>query len=60
MTAIAERTIDENIEGLTAEEGVPICRPYDHDDRSIHTGGPGYGNAGLVIVDHDSFDVVEA
>ncbi|SNR63720.1 YncE family protein [Halorubrum vacuolatum] len=52
--------IDEDVDGLTEEEGAPICHSYDHQGRSIHTLGPGYGEAGLVIVDHDEFEIAQA
>ena len=52
--------IDDGIEGLTADEGAPICHDYDRQGRSLHTLGPSYHNAGLVIVDHDEFKVVAA
>ncbi len=49
--------INESVEGLTEQEGAPICHSYTHDGRSVHTLGPSYNNAGLVIVDHDDFSV---
>ncbi len=49
--------IDESIEGLTEQEGAPICHSYDHNGRSLHTLGPSYNNAGLVVVDHEDFSV---
>ena len=52
-----EIEIDEGIDGLTEDEGAPICHSYDHSGRSIHTLGPSYHDAGLVIVDHDEFVV---
>lgn len=52
--------VNEDIDGLTDEEGAPICHSYDSRGRSIHTLGPAYGNAGLVIVDHDEFEVTQA
>lgn len=52
--------INEEIDGLTEQEGSPVCHSYDHDGRSIHTLGPGYGNAGLVIVDHGDFEIDQA
>ncbi len=52
--------INEDVDGLTEEEGAPICHSYDHQGRSIHTLGPGYGDAGLVIVDHDDFEITQA
>lgn len=55
---IADRiVVDEEIEGLTEQEGAPICHSYDKDGRSIHTLGPSHHNAGLLIVDHGSFEV---
>ena len=38
----------------------PICHQYDPSGRSFHTLGPGHGDAGLVIVDHDDFSVERA
>ena len=38
----------------------PVCHSYDSQGRSIHTLGPGYGDGGIVIVDHDDFEIVEA
>ncbi len=55
-----EIVVNEDIEGLTDQEGAPICHSYDHDGRSYHTLGPGYPNAGLVVVDHDDFSVERA
>lgn len=52
--------INDDIEGLTEEEGAPICHSYDHNGRSYHTLGPAYGDAGLVVVDHDDFSVDRA
>lgn len=52
--------INEGIDGLTADEGSPVCHAFDTRGRSIHTLGPSYHNAGVVIVDHDEFEVVEA
>ncbi|APX96100.1 cell surface protein [Natronorubrum daqingense] len=42
------------------EPGHPICHQYTADGRSLHTLGPEYGNAGLVIVDHDEFEIERA
>ena len=52
-----EIEVDEDIDGLTDAEGAPICHSYDHSGRSIHTLGPSYHDAGLVIVDHEEFTV---
>ncbi|TYL38852.1 cell surface protein [Natronococcus pandeyae] len=52
-----EIVVDGEIEGLTGEEGAPICHQFDHNGRSIHTLGPSYHDGGLVIVDHDEFTV---
>lgn len=49
--------VDESIDGLTAEEGAPICHSYDQAGRSYHTLGPSYNNAGLLVLDHDDFSV---
>ena len=57
FTIADEIEISEAIDGLTEQEGAPICHSYDHSGRSIHTLGPAYGNAGVVIVDHDDFSV---
>lgn len=52
--------IDESIDGLTDEEGAPICHSYDRDGRSYHTLGPSYLAGGLVVIDHDDFSVERA
>ncbi|WP_255168051.1 cell surface protein [Natrononativus amylolyticus] len=39
------------------ESAAPICHQYAQDGRSLHTLGPSYHDAGLVIVDHDEFTV---
>ncbi len=57
---VDEIEINENIDGLTEEEGSPVCHEFDNNGRSIHTLGPSYHDAGVVIVDHDEFEVVEA
>ena len=49
--------VDADIEGLTDEEGAPICHSYDHGGRSYHTLGPSYHDAGLLVVDHGDFSV---
>ncbi len=55
---IADRiVVDEEIEGLTEQEGAPICHSYDKSGRSIHTLGPSYNNAGLLVIDHEGFEV---
>lgn len=35
----------------------PVCHSWDHNGRTIHTLGPGYGDGGVVIVDHESFEI---
>ncbi|MES3517895.1 MAG: cell surface protein [Natronomonas sp.] len=42
------------------ETGSPICHQHTHDGRSLHTMGPSYHDASLVIVDHDDFSVDRA
>ncbi|MES3162092.1 MAG: hypothetical protein PPP55_11080 [Halorubrum sp.] len=42
------------------EDGSPICHQYAQDGRSLHTIGPSYHDAALVIVDHDDFSVDRA
>ena len=55
---IADRiVVDEEIDGLTEQEGAPICHSYDKSGRSIHTLGPSYHNGGLLIIDHENFEV---
>ncbi len=49
--------VDEGIDGLTEQEGAPICHSYDKSGRSIHTLGPSYHNGGLLIIDHENFEV---
>ncbi len=55
-----ELDIDESVDGLTQEEGAPICHSYAQDGRSIHTLGPSYHDAGVVIVDQEEFTVDRA
>ncbi len=54
---VDELAINESVDGLTEEQGAPICHSYAQDGRSIHTLGPGYGDAGVVIVDHEEFSI---
>ena len=54
---VDEIVTDETVEGLTEEEGSPVCHQFDGNGRSIHTLGPSYHGGGLVIVDHDDFSV---
>ncbi|WP_418282246.1 cell surface protein [Halorubrum sp. DTA98] len=51
---------DETIVDAGIEDGSPICHQYAQDGRSIHTMGPSYHDAALVIVDHDDFSVDRA
>ena len=43
-----------------SEDQDPVCHSYDHNGRSIHTLGPNYHHGGVVIVDHDEFEVYES
>lgn len=52
-----EIEIDETVDGLSGEEGAPICHSYAQDGRSIHTLGPSYHDAGVVILDTEEFTV---
>lgn len=38
----------------------PICHQFDGNGRSIHTLGPSYFDAGVVVVDHDDFSVAQS
>ncbi|MWV64529.1 cell surface protein [Halorubrum sp. JWXQ-INN 858] len=51
---------DETIVDAGIETGSPICHQYAQDGRSLHTLGPSYHDAALVIVDHDDFSVDRA
>ncbi|ELY49134.1 YncE family protein [Natronolimnohabitans innermongolicus] len=51
---------DETVQDAGVESGSPICHQFDSQGRSIHTLGPSYHDAGLVIVDHDEFEVTQA
>ncbi|MDQ2051323.1 cell surface protein [Natronolimnohabitans sp. A-GB9] len=51
---------DETVQEAGVEDGAPICHQFDNQGRSIHTLGPSYHDAGLVIVDHDEFAVTQA
>ena len=55
-----EGEIDDDIDGLTADEGAPICHDYTGEGHSYHTLGPSYHNAGLVRLDWREFEVVDA
>ena len=59
---VAEIDVRENETILNAgiESGAPICHQYAQDGRSLHTMGPSYHDAALVIVDHDDFSVDRA
>lgn len=48
---------DETVQEAGIESASPICHQFDHQGRSIHTLGPSYHDAGVVIVDHDEFEV---
>lgn len=38
----------------------PVCHQFDGNGRSIHTLGPSYLDAGVVVVDHDQFSVTQS
>ncbi len=38
----------------------PICHQFAADGRSLHTLGPAHGDGGVVIIDHDDFEVDRA
>lgn len=48
---------DETVQEAGIDSANPICHQFDSQGRSIHTLGPSYHDAGLVIVDHDEFTV---
>ncbi|MDJ1431871.1 cell surface protein [Halostagnicola sp. A-GB9-2] len=48
---------DETVQDAGIESASPICHQFDSNGRSIHTLGPSYHDSGLVIVDHDEFEV---
>ena len=41
------------------EDNDPICHQFDGNGRSIHTLGPSYHDAGVVVVDHEDFSVAQ-
>ncbi|AGB39494.1 YncE family protein [Natronococcus occultus] len=51
---------DETVQEAGIESASPICHQFDGQGRSIHTLGPSYHDAGVVIVDHDDFEVERA
>ncbi|WP_394742170.1 YncE family protein [Natronococcus roseus] len=51
---------DETVQEAGIESANPICHQFDGQGRSLHTLGPSYHDAGVVIVDHDSFEVERA
>ena len=38
----------------------PVCHQFDHHGRSIHTLGPSYHDAGVVVVDHSDFSIAQS
>ena len=50
----------EAIEEADVWPARPICHQYAADGRSVHTLGPGHGDGGLVIIDHEEFAVDRA
>ena len=61
---LAEETFEATDEIVPSEEideihgdQRPVCHSYDHSGRSIHTLGPAYANGGVVVVDHDEFEI---
>jgi hypothetical protein len=52
-----ELSEDETVQEAGIESASPICHQFDSQGRSIHTLGPSYHDAGVVIVDHDAFEV---
>ena len=51
---------NETVLDAGIEDGSPICHQYAQDGRSLHTVGPSYYDAALVVVDHDDFSVDRA
>ncbi|MFU8868821.1 cell surface protein [Natronococcus sp.] len=51
---------DETVQEAGIESASPICHQFDGQGRSIHTLGPSYHDAGVVIVDHEAFEVERA
>ncbi len=71
--AKVEATLDEGQEGFEETEEIviedvefqsadtdPICHQFDGNGRSIHTLGPSYHDAGVVVVDHDDFSIAQS
>ncbi len=58
--SIADEIVpSDEIEEIEATQN-PVCHSYDHNGNSIHTLGPAYGDGGVVVVDHDEFEIVES
>ena len=51
---------DETVQDAGIEPAAPICHQFSQEGYTYHTLGPGYHDAGLVVVDHDDFSIVEA
>ena len=51
---------DETVQDAGIEPAAPICHQFSQEGYTYHTLGPSYHDAGLVVVDHDDFSVVEA
>ena len=54
-----EELIMEDVE-FQSEDTDPICHQFDGNGRSIHTLGPSYHDAGVVVVDHDDFSIAQS
>ena len=42
------------------EDTDPVCHQFDGNGRSIHTLGPSYHDAGVVVVDHEDFSIAQS
>lgn len=54
-----DEIILEDVE-FQSDETDPICHQFDGHGRSIHTLGPSYHDAGVVVVDHDDFSIAQS
>ncbi len=54
-----EETDEIVLEGVEnqGEANDPVCHQFDGHGRSIHTLGPSYHDAGVVVVDHEDFSI---
>ena len=57
--SIDDEIVIGELDGFSEDQD-PVCHSYDQNGRSIHTLGPNYHHGGVVIVDHENFDVYES